>query len=92
MKAKAQGEISSIPYGMVVWSTGIGTRPVIMDFMEQIGQVCWSKLSLLFCHLLPWSFGFLFFPLYQSLLTKLDLIVFHVWITVCFESQFRVLC
>ncbi|XXG70397.1 hypothetical protein AAC387_Pa06g3168 [Persea americana] len=38
MKAKALGEISSIPYGMVVWSTGIGTRPVIMDFMEQIGQ------------------------------------------------------
>lgn len=33
------GEISSIPYGMVVWSTGIGTRLVIMDFMNQIGQV-----------------------------------------------------
>ncbi|KAL6990949.1 External alternative NAD(P)H-ubiquinone oxidoreductase B2, mitochondrial [Sarracenia purpurea var. burkii] len=33
------GEISSIPYGMVVWSTGIATRPVIMDFMKQIGQV-----------------------------------------------------
>lgn len=32
------GDISSIPYGMVVWSTGIGTRPVIMDFMKQIGQ------------------------------------------------------
>lgn len=32
------GQISSIPYGMVVWSTGIGTRPVIMDFMKQIGQ------------------------------------------------------
>lgn len=26
-------------YGMVVWSTGIGTRPVIMDFMKQIGRV-----------------------------------------------------
>ncbi|CAA2984696.1 External alternative NAD(P)H-ubiquinone oxidoreductase B2, mitochondrial [Olea europaea subsp. europaea] len=25
-------------YGMVVWSTGIGTRPVIMDFMKQIGR------------------------------------------------------
>lgn len=33
------GEISSTPYGMIVWSTGIGTRPVITDFMKQIGQV-----------------------------------------------------
>ena len=33
------GEVSSIPYGMIVWSTGIGTRPVIKDFMKQIGQV-----------------------------------------------------
>lgn len=32
------GKTSAIPYGMVVWSTGIGTRPVIMDFMKQIGQ------------------------------------------------------
>ncbi|XP_052182986.1 external alternative NAD(P)H-ubiquinone oxidoreductase B2, mitochondrial-like [Diospyros lotus] len=32
------GETSSMPYGMVVWSTGIGTRPVVMDFMKQIGQ------------------------------------------------------
>jgi NADH:ubiquinone reductase (non-electrogenic) len=32
------GEISSMPYGMVVWSTGIATRPLIMDFMKQIGQ------------------------------------------------------
>ncbi|KAG7553016.1 FAD/NAD(P)-binding domain [Arabidopsis thaliana x Arabidopsis arenosa] len=32
------GEVSSIPYGMIVWSTGIGTRPVIKDFMNQIGQ------------------------------------------------------
>ncbi|KAL6553240.1 hypothetical protein OROGR_007082 [Orobanche gracilis] len=32
------GAVSSTPYGMVVWSTGIGTRPVIMDFMKQIGQ------------------------------------------------------
>lgn len=32
------GEISSMPYGMVLWSTGIGTRPVIMEFMKQIGQ------------------------------------------------------
>ncbi|KAF5208290.1 external alternative NAD(P)H-ubiquinone oxidoreductase B2, mitochondrial-like [Thalictrum thalictroides] len=32
------GDISSVPYGMVVWSTGIGTRPVVMDFMREIGQ------------------------------------------------------
>lgn len=32
------GEISSMPYGMILWSTGIGTRPVIMEFMKQIGQ------------------------------------------------------
>lgn len=39
------GEVSSIPYGMAVWSTGIGTRPVIRDFMKQVGQVCvaWIK-------------------------------------------------
>ncbi|KAL5986816.1 External alternative NAD(P)H-ubiquinone oxidoreductase B1, mitochondrial, partial [Asimina triloba] len=38
MKGKAPGEILSLPYGMVVWSTGIGTRPVILDFMKDIGQ------------------------------------------------------
>ncbi|VFQ81675.1 unnamed protein product [Cuscuta campestris] len=32
------GEITSTPYGTVVWSTGIGIRPVIMDFMKDIGQ------------------------------------------------------
>ncbi|CAA7054662.1 unnamed protein product [Microthlaspi erraticum] len=32
------GEVSTIPYGMIVWSTGVGTRPVIKDFMKQIGQ------------------------------------------------------
>ncbi|KAB1221884.1 External alternative NAD(P)H-ubiquinone oxidoreductase B3, mitochondrial [Morella rubra] len=37
-KEMKTGELSSIPYGMAVWSTGIGTRPVIMDFMKQIGQ------------------------------------------------------
>lgn len=38
MTEKLKGQVSSVPYGMVVWSTGIGTRPVIKDFMEQIGQ------------------------------------------------------
>ncbi|KAH7683429.1 NADH:ubiquinone reductase (non-electrogenic) protein [Dioscorea alata] len=37
MKSKTMGEIS-VPYGMAVWSTGIATRPVILDFMKQIGQ------------------------------------------------------
>ncbi|XAR68047.1 NADH:ubiquinone reductase (non-electrogenic) [Bertholletia excelsa] len=37
-RERGTGEIQSMPYGMVVWSTGIGTRPVIKDFMKQIGQ------------------------------------------------------
>uniref|UniRef100_A0A2P2JI34 NADH:ubiquinone reductase (non-electrogenic) n=2 Tax=Rhizophora mucronata TaxID=61149 RepID=A0A2P2JI34_RHIMU len=37
-KERGSGQTSSIPYGMVVWSTGIGTRPVIRDYMQQIGQ------------------------------------------------------
>ena len=39
VKVKSKGEICSVPYGMVVWSTGIVTRPVLRDFMDQIGQV-----------------------------------------------------
>ncbi|KMT04491.1 hypothetical protein BVRB_8g181570 [Beta vulgaris subsp. vulgaris] len=35
---KNGGKISSMPYGMLVWSTGIGPRPVITQFMKQIGQ------------------------------------------------------
>lgn len=38
VKLKSKGEVDSVPYGLVVWSTGIGTRPVVMDYMEQIGQ------------------------------------------------------
>ncbi|XP_058730902.1 external alternative NAD(P)H-ubiquinone oxidoreductase B2, mitochondrial-like [Vicia villosa] len=38
-KEMKTGEMSSIPYGMAVWSTGIGTRPFIKDFMTQIGQI-----------------------------------------------------
>ncbi|XP_042495061.1 external alternative NAD(P)H-ubiquinone oxidoreductase B3, mitochondrial-like [Macadamia integrifolia] len=37
-KEVKSGEVSSVPYGMVVWSTGIGTHPVIREFMNQIGQ------------------------------------------------------
>ncbi|CAN0914852.1 External alternative NAD(P)H-ubiquinone oxidoreductase B1, mitochondrial [Linum grandiflorum] len=38
MKMKPTGEVCSIPHGLVLWSTGISTRPVVQDFMEQIGQ------------------------------------------------------
>lgn len=37
MTNKLTGEIS-VPYGMAVWSTGIGTRPVMLDLMQRIGQ------------------------------------------------------
>jgi NADH:ubiquinone reductase (non-electrogenic) len=37
-KAKDTGKMVDVPYGMIVWSTGISTRPVIADFMKQIGQ------------------------------------------------------
>ncbi|XP_009595715.1 external alternative NAD(P)H-ubiquinone oxidoreductase B1, mitochondrial [Nicotiana tomentosiformis] len=37
-KVKSTGEHVEVPYGMVVWSTGVGTRPFVKDFMEQIGQ------------------------------------------------------
>jgi NADH:ubiquinone reductase (non-electrogenic) len=45
MKSKSAGEEVSVPYGMAVWSAGIGTRPVIMDFMQQIGQVVESLIT-----------------------------------------------
>ena len=38
-KDRATGTMVSMPSGLVVWSTGIGTRPVITEFMKQIGQV-----------------------------------------------------
>lgn len=38
MQKSAVGEVQ-LPYGMAVWSTGIGTRPLISEFMKQIGQV-----------------------------------------------------
>ncbi|KAJ4703367.1 External alternative NAD(P)H-ubiquinone oxidoreductase [Melia azedarach] len=37
-KVRGNGEISSMPYGMVVWSTGIGPHAITKDFMKQIGQ------------------------------------------------------
>lgn len=38
IRCKVSSEETSVPYGMAVWSTGVGTRPVILDFMKQIGQ------------------------------------------------------
>ncbi|KAL3647147.1 External alternative NAD(P)H-ubiquinone oxidoreductase B1, mitochondrial [Castilleja foliolosa] len=38
MKRKSNEQNISMPHGLVVWSTGVGTRPVVKDFMEQIGQ------------------------------------------------------
>lgn len=38
VKEKSSGKDIEIPYGMVVWSTGIGTRPFVAEFMQQIGQ------------------------------------------------------
>lgn len=46
MKVKSTGKNVEVPYGMVVWSTGVGTRPFVKDFMEQVGQV--SCISFLF--------------------------------------------
>ncbi|KAG6751329.1 hypothetical protein POTOM_045862 [Populus tomentosa] len=37
-KERKTGEIVSVPYGVVLWSTGIATRPVVRDFMNRIGQ------------------------------------------------------
>ncbi|XVE66248.1 hypothetical protein DITRI_Ditri08aG0065200 [Diplodiscus trichospermus] len=38
IKDRVTGQCDSVPYGLVVWSTGIAPRPVILDFMKQIGQ------------------------------------------------------
>ncbi|KAG9140422.1 hypothetical protein Leryth_022947 [Lithospermum erythrorhizon] len=38
VKESKTGEVTSIPYGMIIWSTGIATRPVIKDFIKEIGQ------------------------------------------------------
>lgn len=41
---------TSIPYGMAVWSAGIGPRPVILDFMRKIGQVNCFFPVMTFCY------------------------------------------
>ncbi|KAL1203152.1 External alternative NAD(P)H-ubiquinone oxidoreductase B1 [Cardamine amara subsp. amara] len=38
VKIKSSGEVVSVPHGLIVWSTGVGTRPVISDLMEQVDQ------------------------------------------------------
>ncbi|PON81927.1 Parvalbumin [Trema orientale] len=37
-KVRGSGQVENLPYGMVVWSAGIGPRPEVVDFMKQIGQ------------------------------------------------------
>lgn len=51
-KERSTGRVVSIPHGMVVWSTGIGARPELVEFMKQLGQVCffvshnpWTKFA-----------------------------------------------
>ncbi|BBN15358.1 NADH:quinone reductase (non-electrogenic) [Marchantia polymorpha subsp. ruderalis] len=34
---KANQEVA-LPFGLAVWSTGLGTRPLVKDFMVQVGQ------------------------------------------------------
>lgn len=58
MKMKSSGEDFSVPHGMVLWSTGVGARPVVKNFMEQIGQVVilsfkFSWIIDVFIHSLP---------------------------------------
>uniref|UniRef100_A0A1J3ESL1 NADH:ubiquinone reductase (non-electrogenic) n=1 Tax=Noccaea caerulescens TaxID=107243 RepID=A0A1J3ESL1_NOCCA len=38
VKIKSSGEVVSFPHGLILWSTGVGTRPVISDLMEQVDQ------------------------------------------------------
>ncbi|CAL5211845.1 unnamed protein product [Lathyrus oleraceus] len=38
-KERGSGEVATLPHGMVVWSTGIGARPEVVDFMKQLGQI-----------------------------------------------------
>lgn len=47
---KNGGEVKTIPYGMAVWSTGIGTRPFIKDFMKQVNQVSMPLENLTLLH------------------------------------------
>ncbi|KAM7270420.1 hypothetical protein ACFE04_029634 [Oxalis oulophora] len=44
-KVRGSEEISSFPYGVVLWSTGNGNRPVVSDFMKQVGQTNWQTLG-----------------------------------------------
>ncbi|XP_044495922.1 external alternative NAD(P)H-ubiquinone oxidoreductase B2, mitochondrial-like [Mangifera indica] len=37
-KERGKGETTSMPFGMIVWSTGIGPHPMIKEFMKTVGQ------------------------------------------------------
>jgi len=65
---KNGGKITTVPYGMAVWSTGIGTRPFIKDFMAQIGQVCCREIC---SYTVQNSISFLFTKHALSLLNRL---------------------
>lgn len=60
MTNSSAGEVN-VPYGMAVWSTGIGTRPIILDLMKQIDQV------ILFGLIIFISALFMVFPLLRSI-------------------------
>lgn len=38
IRNKATKQMEDLEYGMIVWSTGIGTRPLISSFMQKVGQ------------------------------------------------------
>lgn len=52
MKVKSTGAICSMPHGLIIWSTGISTLPVIKNFMEEIGQVLFYSMLYL-KHIFP---------------------------------------
>lgn len=74
-KEMKTGEISSMPYGMAVWSTGIGTRPVIMDFMKQIGQVCFTSENKVLLDIMTLLWLLVFFFQLQKLVIYLCLLL-----------------
>eukprot|EP00850_Spirogloea_muscicola_P017665 SM000154S01400 [mRNA] locus=s154:144417:149074:- [translate_table: standard] len=38
IKSKDGGKVYSMDYGLIVWSTGIGTRPVVAHFVEHLAR------------------------------------------------------
>lgn len=67
MKVKSTGAVCSVPHGLVIWSTGISTLPVIRDFMEEIGQVLFNSM-----HFLKTFFQSVFMSCADVLLMKIN--------------------